>query len=180
MKETKLGDFEETLLLLVGILDKEAYAFRIAEEFESQTQRAVSIGAVHSTLNRLGEKGFLIAQSVKSHLSKISHFKTILSKISFNSDESLNDIKLSLNEDEYKNKSVILIDDVLHSGRTLMYASKPFLNSTLKKMAIMVLVNRDHNSYPIKAKYVGLSLSTTLKEYIRVDLSNKNSGVYLS
>ena len=128
----------------------------------------------------IGEKGFLIAQSVKSYLLKISHFKTILSKISFNSDESLNDIKLSLNEDEYKNKSVILIDDVLHSGRTLMYASKPFLNSTLKKMAIMVLVNRDHNSYPIKAKYVGLSLSTTLKEYIRVDLSNKNSGVYLS
>ncbi|WP_286756646.1 PadR family transcriptional regulator [Roseivirga sp. UBA838] len=59
MKETKLGDFEEVILLLVGILDKEAYAFRIAEEFESQTKRAVSIGAVHSTLNRLGEKGFL-------------------------------------------------------------------------------------------------------------------------
>mgnify|MGYP001353571309 CR=1 FL=1 len=57
---------------------------------------------------------------------------------------------------------------------------KPFLNTVLKKMAIMVLINRDHNSYPIKAKYIGLSLSTTLKEYIRVDLSNKNSGVYLS
>ena len=51
MKETRLGDFEETLLLLVGILDKEAYAFKIAEEFESQTSRSVSIGAVtlHST-----------------------------------------------------------------------------------------------------------------------------------
>lgn len=59
MKETKLGDFEEVLLLLVGILDKEAYAFKIAEEFESQTERPVSIGAVHSTLNRLSEKGFL-------------------------------------------------------------------------------------------------------------------------
>ncbi|NVK83244.1 MAG: PadR family transcriptional regulator [Cytophagia bacterium] len=59
MKETKLGDFEEVLLLLVGILDKEAYAFKIAEKFESQTERAVSIGAVHSTLNRLSEKGFL-------------------------------------------------------------------------------------------------------------------------
>ena len=59
MKETKLGDFEEVLLLLVGILKDEAYAFKIAEEFESQTERAVSIGAVHSTLNRLTEKGFL-------------------------------------------------------------------------------------------------------------------------
>ena len=59
MKETRLGDFEETILLLVGILNEEAYAFKIAEEFEAQTKRSVSIGAVHSTLNRLGEKGFL-------------------------------------------------------------------------------------------------------------------------
>lgn len=59
MKETKLGEFEEVILLLVGILGEEAYAFKIAEEFGEQTGRTVSIGAVHSTLNRLGEKGFL-------------------------------------------------------------------------------------------------------------------------
>ena len=59
MKETRLGEFEEVILLLVGILGEEAYAFKIAQEFESQKGRAVSIGAVHSTLNRLGEKGFL-------------------------------------------------------------------------------------------------------------------------
>ena len=59
MKETKLGEFEEVLLLLVGILGENAYAFRIAEEFESQTGRAVSIGSVHSTLSRLSDKGFL-------------------------------------------------------------------------------------------------------------------------
>ncbi|MEQ8478530.1 MULTISPECIES: helix-turn-helix transcriptional regulator [Fulvivirga] len=59
MIETKLGDFEEVILLLVGILGTEAYAFKIAEEFETQTERSVSIGAVHSTLTRLGDKGFL-------------------------------------------------------------------------------------------------------------------------
>jgi DNA-binding PadR family transcriptional regulator len=60
MIETRLGDFEEVLMLLVGILgDENAYAFRIAEEFETQTGRAVSIGAVHSTLDRLETKGFL-------------------------------------------------------------------------------------------------------------------------
>lgn len=59
MKDSKLGDFEETLLLIVGILAKEAYAFKIAEEFEAQTKKATSIGAVHSTLERLGKKGFL-------------------------------------------------------------------------------------------------------------------------
>ena len=59
MKETKIGDFEETMLLIVGILGEESYAFKIAEEFETQTKRSVSIGAVHSTLSRLEDKGFL-------------------------------------------------------------------------------------------------------------------------
>ncbi len=59
MKESKLGDFEETILLIVGILDREAYAFKIADEFEAQTNRPVSIGAVHSALNRMADKGFL-------------------------------------------------------------------------------------------------------------------------
>ena len=62
MKESKLGDFEETILLLVGILGEEAYAFKIAEEFESQTKRPVSIGAVHSTLSRIEDKGFLTSE----------------------------------------------------------------------------------------------------------------------
>ncbi|HEY9048038.1 MAG TPA: PadR family transcriptional regulator [Ohtaekwangia sp.] len=59
MIETRLGEFEEVILLLVGILGEDAYAFKIAEEFESQTGRSVSIGAVHSTLDRLEGKGFL-------------------------------------------------------------------------------------------------------------------------
>lgn len=62
MKETRLGEFEEVILLLVGILGEEAYPFRISEEFESQTGRAVSIGATHSTLDRLEGKGFLTSE----------------------------------------------------------------------------------------------------------------------
>lgn len=59
MKETRLGEFEEVLLLLTAILKEDAYAFRIAEEFEAQSGRSTSIGSVHSTLERLSEKGFL-------------------------------------------------------------------------------------------------------------------------
>lgn len=59
MKETKLGEFEEVILLLVGILKEEAYAFKIADAFKEETGRTVSIGAVHSTLSRLSDKGFL-------------------------------------------------------------------------------------------------------------------------
>jgi PadR family transcriptional regulator, regulatory protein PadR len=66
MIETRLGEFEEVILLLVGILGKEAYAFKTADEFESQTGRAVSIGAVHSTLTRLEDKGFLTSEMGES------------------------------------------------------------------------------------------------------------------
>lgn len=66
MKETRLGEFEEVVLLLVGILGEEAYAFKLAEEFKSQTNRDVSIGAVHSTLSRLEDKGFLTSKMGKS------------------------------------------------------------------------------------------------------------------
>jgi len=59
MIETRLGDFEEVILLLTGILGDDAYAFRMAKEFESQTGRNISIGSVHSALERLEDKGFL-------------------------------------------------------------------------------------------------------------------------
>ncbi len=59
MKETRLGEFEEVILLLVGILDDEAYAFKITDEFKAQSGRKVSIGSIHSTLSRLEKKGFL-------------------------------------------------------------------------------------------------------------------------
>lgn len=63
--ETRLGEFEEIILLLVGILGEEAYAFKVAEEFESQAGKNTSIGAVHSTLDRLTEKGFLTSEMGK-------------------------------------------------------------------------------------------------------------------
>ena len=67
MKETRLGEFEEVIMLLVGILGEEgAYAFKIADEFKSQTGRTVSIGAVHSTLSRLEDKGFLTSEMGKA------------------------------------------------------------------------------------------------------------------
>ena len=59
MKETRLGDFEEVIMLVVGILGEDAYALKVSEEFAAQTGRSTSIGAVHSTLNRLEKKGFL-------------------------------------------------------------------------------------------------------------------------
>lgn len=70
MIETKLGDFEETIMLIVGILgEEEAYAFRIAKAFEERTGRTISIGATHSTLDRLETKGF-VRSSLKNSTSE--------------------------------------------------------------------------------------------------------------
>ena len=80
MKETRLGEFEEVIMLLVGILgDEEAYAFKIADEFKSQTGRPVSIGAVHSTLIRLEDKGFLESAMGKSTAERGGRRKRIYS-----------------------------------------------------------------------------------------------------
>jgi len=79
MIETRLGDFEEVILLLVGILGEQAYAFRIAEEFESQTGRGISIGAVHSTLVRLEEKGFLNSEMGQATAERGGRRKRIFS-----------------------------------------------------------------------------------------------------
>lgn len=79
MKETRLGEFEEVILLLVGILGEDAYSYRVAEEFESQTKRAVSIGAVHSTLIRLAEKGFLTSKMGKATAERGGRRKRIYS-----------------------------------------------------------------------------------------------------
>ena len=128
----------------------------------------------------IGEKGYLIANKISENLIKISKINVQVCQISFNREKPYEDISLSISSDKFAYKSLILVDDVLHSGKTLMYSSKVFLNSQIKKLSVLVLIDRNHNTYPIKANYVGLSLSTNLKEYIRVELSGRNQGVYLS
>ena len=77
MKETKLGEFEEVILLLVGILGDQAYAMKIAEEFAAQTGRSVSIGAVHSSLSRMSDKGFPTSDMGAPTASRGGHRKRI-------------------------------------------------------------------------------------------------------
>ena len=128
----------------------------------------------------IGEKGSLIAEQVKIHLNTISKLKTTVFRIDVDRNKPFNKVSTELTENDFKNKVIILIDDVLHSGKTLTYAFKTFLDTSVKKMAVLVLINRSHNTFPVKANYVGLSLSTTLKEYIEVILKGSNKGVYLS
>jgi pyrimidine operon attenuation protein/uracil phosphoribosyltransferase len=75
---------------------------------------------------------------------------------------------------------ILVVDDVLNSGRTLIHALEPFLGTQLKALQTVVLVDRNHPSYPVKADYVGLSMATTIQEHIDVVLDEANEGVYLN
>ena len=126
-------------------------------------------------------RGEVLASQLSKVINKISLIKTKLGSIHLDKDNPFqNEIAIDLDVADYTNKVVVLVDDVLNSGKTLMYASKHFLNAPLSKLSTVVLVDRNHNRFPIKADYVGLSLATTLQEYISVVLDGNDQGVYLS
>jgi len=118
--------------------------------------------------------GFVLAKRLKTVLKKISPIEPILCKVSIDKKNPLNNIKTSIPPEDYKNKSVILVDDVLNSGTTLIYGVKHFLNVPLKQFKTAVLVNRNHKKYPVKADFKGISLSTSLQEHINVVLDNND------
>ena len=129
----------------------------------------------------ISERGLILAKQLVCHIQEISNIKAKISHLELDKDNPYNKgVSLNLEEKQYANKVVILVDDVLNSGKTLMYAAKHFLTTRLTILSILVLVDRNHNRYPIKADYIGLSLATTLQEYINVDLKGADKGVYLS
>jgi pyrimidine operon attenuation protein/uracil phosphoribosyltransferase len=73
---------------------------------------------------------------------------------------------------DFSGKHVLLVDDVTNSGRTLLYALKPLMNSYPLSIQTLVLVERMHNQFPVTADYVGLSVATTLQEHIQVEVEN--------
>ena len=89
-------------------------------------------------------------------------------------------VTTSISSSVYSNKSIILVDDVLNSGTTLIYGVKHFLEVPLRKFKTAVLVDRNHKKYPVKADFKGLSLSTSLQEHIQVVFEEENSYAYLS
>lgn len=124
--------------------------------------------------------GLLFAKKIAKVLDNITEATITLCKVSMDKKNPLESgVTTSLNEEAYKNKSVVLIDDVLNSGTTLIYGVHYFLKTPLKQLKTAVLVNRNHKKYPVKADYKGISLSTSLNEHIKVDFGSKKYGVYL-
>ena len=125
------------------------------------------------------ESGSVVARVIQKMLAEISAIKTDLITITLDKKKPA-EVSLSKKID-FNNKIIILIDDVSNSGKTLLYALKPFIEYHPKKIQILVLVERTHTSFPVRPDYVGLSIATTIQEHIFVEVTeNEISGAYLS
>lgn len=142
-------------------------AYEILEQ-NSEVKQLVFLG--------INNNGYSFAQLIQKTYDKLSEKKSIIGKILLNPAAPLdNEIDLDVELNHLNNKNVIIVDDVANTGRTIFYAMKPILNYLPKKVEAVVMVDRKHKKFPIKVDYVGLSLSTTLDENIRVDIKKVGS-----
>lgn len=128
----------------------------------------------------IAPRGLALAKRLQARLKEISELDVDLVTLQLDKDKPLEaPVKLSLELDALRDRTVVLVDDVLMSGRTLMHAAAHLVSVPLKRLTTVVLVDRRHRSYPIRADIVGLTLSTTTQEHISVELGRKDT-VYIA
>jgi pyrimidine operon attenuation protein/uracil phosphoribosyltransferase len=129
----------------------------------------------------ISNNGLLLARQITEYIKTISDVHITLASVDINKAKPLSgEIELNIKGDQLNNKVVILVDDVANSGKTLTYSMRPVLQYMPKKIQVAVLVDRKHKSFPVTPDYVGLSLSTTMKEHITVDMKQGAEAAYLT
>lgn len=146
-------------------------AYQICESFDSSS--VVIIAGI-------SKNGYVLAEKIEQLLKEISDLEVVLCEVIVDKQNPTLPVKTSITEKEYENKGLVLVDDVLNSGTTLIYAVRHFLNVPLNKFKTAVLVDRNHKKYPVKADFKGISLSTTLQEHVQVVFDASGNYAYLS
>lgn len=132
----------------------------------------------HLILAGIRESGSVMARTIQQLIAEISPVKTELISITLDKRKP-KEVILSKTVD-VNDKVIIVVDDVANSGKTLLYAMKPFLEHSPKKIQTLVLVERSHNSFPVRPDYVGVTIATTLQEHIYVEVEGETvTGAYL-
>lgn len=120
------------------------------------------------------ESGAILSRILVGFLQKIFKGTIVQAYITIDKKDPL---KVSLSPVmDFRNKVVIITDDVANSGRTLLYATRPFLEFYPKKIQTLVLVERSYKEFPVTPDYVGLSVSTAFTERIVVETEKNDIG----
>ncbi|MBX2942961.1 MAG: phosphoribosyltransferase [Cyclobacteriaceae bacterium] len=124
-------------------------------------------------------QGYTLAQLIFKQLESISPISVKIVKVTLDKlAPQQSEVKVDCEERDFRKKCIVIVDDVLNTGKTIAFGMKPFLNVEVKKIEVAVLVNRSHTLFPIQPTYTGFELSTSLNERVEVVLGKK-AAVYL-
>jgi len=130
-----------------------------------------NFGEPELILAGINNNGMVFSELLMQELTKISNIPITVTRIRLNPANPIkSDIILEMPPEQVHNKVLIIVDDVANTGRTIFYAIKPILEVLPKKVEVAVLIDRSHKSFPIRVDYHGLSLATTLKNNIDVQI----------
>ena len=126
------------------------------------------------------DQGYLFASMIADELKVISSIKVKLIAVEINKQKPVEG-KVAFDTDlkDENIKCLVLVDDVLNTGKTMAYCLHSFLNFKIEKIETAVLVNRKHGLFPISASYTGYELSTTINDHVQVVLNEQSKKVYL-
>ena len=125
------------------------------------------------TLVIAGEKGngYILATEINTFFKSICEINTILLELDINKSQPFSRDVICADQG-VENFALVLVDDVLNRGGTLIAAVHHFIKKPMKKIKTLVLIDRNHRSFPVAADFVGMSLATTMQEHVEVRSEN--------
>lgn len=125
-------------------------------------------------------RGEKVAEMLTKELAAISKIKIYYTSIVLDkTNPAEKQIRLSDTKLQVTNKVVVVVDDVLNTGKTLLYSLIPLVSQKARKIQTLILVNRNHKTFPVSADYIGTQLSTTLQEHVEVSIEKGKVNVFL-
>jgi pyrimidine operon attenuation protein/uracil phosphoribosyltransferase len=144
--------------------------------FEIYEQHFADKGIVLAGING---QGFVLAKALAKILKEISDLDLEVIEIQINKENpDPAEVRIADADFRFKKRPVVVVDDVLNTGKTLLYSSQLFLNPIIPSVEVAVLVNRSQARYPVHPRYTGYVLATTLNDHVRVVLG-KHASVFL-
>jgi pyrimidine operon attenuation protein/uracil phosphoribosyltransferase len=133
-----------------------------------------NINSTEIILIGIYQNGYNLSKIIFEELKAITKIKTELFFVKINKKSPLKNIVFECEKEYLKNKSIVLIDDVLNTGKTLIYCTKSLLDVELNSFKTVVLIDRNHKKFPIKVDYKGISVSTSIADHIELVFEKNN------